>query len=103
MTEEAPNYPAGDATGPQHTIKGVLTHIRCSYPNVLALSMDQAGKTLTLYSNNYYKVVFTTANYEPQGDIKPCTEIEGMKATVKYAEVTDKVVAGQILSIELSK
>jgi len=26
-----------------------------------------------------------------------------MKATVKYAEVTDKVVAGQILSIELSK
>ncbi len=103
MTEDAPNYPTGDATGPQHTIKGVLTHIRCSYPNVLALSMDQAGKTLTLYSNNYYKVVFTTANYEPQGDIKPCTEIEGMKATVKYAEVTDKVVAGQILSIELSK
>jgi tetratricopeptide (TPR) repeat protein len=103
MTEETPNYPTGDATGPQHTIKGVLTHIRCSYPNVLALSMDQAGKTLTFYNNNYYKVVFTTANYEPKGDIKPCTEIEGMKATVKYAEVTDKVVAGQILSIELSK
>ena len=103
MTEDAPNYPTGDATGPRHTIKGVLTHIRCSYPNVFAVSMDQGGKTLTLYSNNFYKVVFTTANYEPQGDIRPCTEIEGMKATVKYAEVTDKVVAGQILSIELSK
>jgi hypothetical protein len=65
--------------------------------------MDHAGKTITLYTNNYYKVVFTTANYEPEGDIKPCTGIEDMKATVKYAEVTDKAVTGQILSIELSK
>jgi tetratricopeptide (TPR) repeat protein len=102
-SEENPNYPTGDSTGPRHTIKGVLRNIRCSYPTVLALSMDQAGKPITLYTNNYFKVVFTTANYEPEGDIKPCTGIEDMKATVKYAEVTDKNVAGQILAIELSK
>ena len=102
-TEDTPNYPAGDATGPQHTIKGILRDIRCSYPNVLALTIDQSGKKTTLYTNNYYKVVFTTANYEPEGDIKPCTGIEDMKASVKYAEVSDKNVAGQILSIELSK
>jgi hypothetical protein len=58
---------------------------------------------ITLYNNNYYKIVFTTANYEPDGDIKPCMEIEDMKASVKYAEVSDKVVAGQILTIELSR
>jgi tetratricopeptide (TPR) repeat protein len=103
IAEETPNYPAGDAAGPKHTIKGILRNIRCSYPNVLALTIDQSGKETTLYTNNYYKVVFTTANYEPEGDIKPCTGIEDMKATVKYAEVTDKNVAGQILSIELSK
>jgi len=103
ITEDTPNYPTGDSKGPQHTIKGTLRNIRCSYPTVLALSMDQAGKTITLYTNNYYKVVFTTANYEPDGDIKPCTGIEDMKATVKYAEVSDKNVAGQILAIELSK
>jgi hypothetical protein len=74
-----------------------------SYPTVLALSVEQAGKMITLYNNNYYKIVFTTANYEPDGDIKPCSGIEDMKASVKYAEVADKVVAGQILSIELSK
>jgi len=103
ITEEAPSYPAGDSKGPQHTIKGVLRDIRCSYPNVLALTVDQSGKKITLYTNNYYKVVFTTANYEPDGDIKPCTGIEDMKASVKYAEVTDKNAAGQILAIELSK
>jgi len=104
ITEDKPNYPAENSKGAQHTIKGVLRDIRCSYPTVLALTVDApAGKKTTLYTNNYYKVVFTTANYEPEGDIKPCTGIEDMKATVKYAEVSDKTVAGQILSIELSK
>ena len=38
----------------------------------------------------YYKLVFTTANYEPEGDIRPCSGIEDMKATVRFAEVSDK-------------
>ncbi len=101
--EVTPSYPAGDSTGPQHTIAGVIRDVRCSYPNVLSLSIEHAGKTVTLYTNNYYKVVFTTANYEPDGDIKPCVGIEDMKASVKYAEISDKNVAGQILAIELTK
>jgi tetratricopeptide (TPR) repeat protein len=101
--EEAPNYPTGDSAGPRHTVQGILRGVQCSYPNVISLSVDRAGKMITLYNNNFYKIVFTTANYEPDGDIKPCTGIEDMKASVKYAEVSDKVVAGQILAIELSK
>jgi Protein of unknown function (DUF1570) len=101
--EDTPQYPIGDSTGPRHTIQGILRGVQCSYPNVIALSVDHAGKTIALYNNNFYKIVFTTANYEPDGDIKPCTGIEDMKASVKYAEVSDKVVAGQILEIELSK
>ena len=61
-----------------------------------------ARKKITLYNNNYYKIVFTTT-YDSNDEIKPCTAIEDMKATVKYAEVTDQKVAGQILAIELSK
>jgi Tfp pilus assembly protein PilF len=102
-SEDVPKFPIGDSTGPQHTIRGVLRSVQCSSPNVIALSVDQGGKTITLYNNDYFKIVFTTANYEPDGEIKPCTGIEDMKASVKYAEVSDKVVAGQILSIELSK
>jgi Tfp pilus assembly protein PilF len=103
ISEDTPNYPTEDSKGPQHTVRGILRDIRCSYPTVLALIVDDSGKKTTLYTNNYYKVVFTTANYEPDGDIKPCTGIEDMKASVKYAEVTDKNVTGQILAIELSK
>jgi tetratricopeptide (TPR) repeat protein len=102
VSEEMPAYPAGDSKGPQHTVKGVLRDIRCSYPTVLALTVEQPGKKITLYNNNYYKIVFTTT-YDSNDEIKPCTAIEDMKASVKYAEVTDKNVAGQILEIELSK
>jgi hypothetical protein len=100
--EDVPNYPAGDSKGPQHTIKGILRDIRCSSPNVLALTVDRAGKQTTLYTNDYMKIVFTTT-YNSNDEIKPCTGIEDMKAAVKYAEVTDNNVAGQILAIELSK
>jgi tetratricopeptide (TPR) repeat protein len=100
--EDDPKYPAGPSKGPQHIVKGILRDIRCSYPTVLALDVDQGGKVLTLYNNDYYKIVFTTA-YDFDDEIKPCTAIEDMKASVKYAEVTDKNVAGQILAIELSK
>ena len=102
-SEDTPNYPTEDSKGPQHTVRGILRDIRCSYPTVLALTVDDSGKKTTLYTNNYYKIVITTANYEPDGDIKPCSGIEDMKASIKYAEVTDKNVAGQILAIELSK
>ena len=101
--EDIPNFPAGASKGPQHTIKGVIRDIACSYPTVLALTLEQPGKKIPLYTNNYFKVVFTTANYEPNGDIKPCEGIQDMKATIRYAEVSNKNVAGQILAIELSK
>jgi tetratricopeptide (TPR) repeat protein len=103
VMEDKPRFPTGDSTGARHTIRGVLHGVQCSSPNVFALRMEQGGKMITLYNNDYLTIVFTTANYEPEGEIKPCTSIEDMKASVRYAEVSDKVVAGQILSIELSK
>ncbi|MEI9980802.1 MAG: hypothetical protein WDN23_17735 [Edaphobacter sp.] len=101
--EDTPTYPAGESKGSQHTVKGIIRGVACSYPTVLSLTLEQPEKKTALYTNNYYKVVFTTANYEPDGDIKPCTGIEDMKASIRYAEVSDKNVAGQILAIELSK
>lgn len=97
-----PPLPAGAPTGPRHTASGVLRGITCTYPAVLTLTLDRPGKPIALYSNNYFKISFTTT-YETSADILPCTGIEDMKAKVEYGEVNDPRVAGQILSIELSK
>ena len=97
------HYPDAPPTGPHHTVRGVLRAVRCSYPTVLTLTVDHAGKLTSLYSNNYYKIPFSTLNYAPTGDLDPCTGIESMKASVEYIDVTGQPVAGQIVSIELSK
>jgi tetratricopeptide (TPR) repeat protein len=100
-TEET-HYPA-EATGPRRQVKGVLRGVKCSYPAVLTLDVEQTGKTVRLYSNNYFKITFTLGNYDSNDEIKPCSAIEGMKAHVEYAEVSDQSVAGQIVAIELNK
>lgn len=101
--DDGPKYPTEEPGKLRHTVQGVLRNVKCSYPSVITLSVDQPGKSTALYRNNFFKIEFTAANFTPAGDIDPCHGIEGMKARVSYAEVSDKTVAGQILSIELSK
>jgi tetratricopeptide (TPR) repeat protein len=102
-TDAEVHYPDASPTGPHHTVRGILRAVGCSYPTVLTLTVDHAGKLTSLYSNNYYKIPFSTLNYVPTGDLDPCKGIEGMKASVEYIDVTGQPVAGQIVSIELSK
>ncbi len=101
--EAAPNYPAGDSKGARHTVRGVLHGVQCSYPSVLTLRVDQAGSSVRLYNNDFYKIDFTVGSPEISDDIKPCTTIEGVKAKVVYAEVSHSKVEGQIVAIELTK
>jgi tetratricopeptide (TPR) repeat protein len=98
-----PKYPSEDSHGPRHMVNGVITNVHCTAPALLELKVESAGKGVSLYSNNYYKVAFTAANYTPEGEIHPCSDLEGKKARVRYSEVSSKSVDGQILSIELSK
>ena len=96
-------YPADAPNAPKHTVAGVVRDVHCAYPTVLTLSIEAGGKTVPLYTNNYYKVPFRT-NFEVKDSLNPCKMIEGMKAKVEYAEVTsDKTVVGQVTAIELSK
>jgi Tfp pilus assembly protein PilF len=101
--QQTPKYPTEAPTGPHHTAKGILRSVHCSYPTILTLSVDQAGKAVSLYRNDFKQIEFSATNFTPKGDLNPCTDIEGMKAKVGYTEVSDKSVAGQILSVELSK
>lgn len=109
----APAFPIGSPTGPHHTASGTLRSVTCTYPTLLTLTLDNpgkpgasgkpaTGKPIELYSNNYFKITFTTT-YDTDRDILPCTEIEGLKARIDYGEVNDPRVAGQIVAIELSK
>jgi Tfp pilus assembly protein PilF len=98
-----PKYPREDSHGPRHMANGVIRNVHCTAPALLELRIESAGKGVSLYSNNYFKVAFTAANYIPEGEIHPCSDLEGKKARVQYSAVSNKSIDGQILSIELSK
>src|SRR6185312_12095031 len=104
-SHEGPKYPTEALTGPRHTVRGILRNVQCSYPMTITLNIEPGGKAkaVSVYRNNFSQIVFTVMNFTPKSDLNPCTDIEGFKAKVEYAEVSDKSIAGQIVAIELSK
>jgi tetratricopeptide (TPR) repeat protein len=100
---ELPPHPSASPGAPRHDARGVIHDVRCGAPSVLQLQLQSAAGTIFLYSNNYFNVPFTAVNYTPEGELHPCTQLEGKTAQVSYAETTDKTVAGEIVSIALSR
>ncbi len=103
--EDGPKYPTEAPTGPRHTVRGILRNVQCSYPMAITLNIEPGGKAaaVSVYRNNFSQIIFSVMNFTPKSDLNPCTDIEGFKAKVEYAEVSDKSIAGQIVAIELSK
>ncbi len=103
-TEEMrPKYPVEPPDGPKHETIGVIRGVQCSYPAVIEFRVAGAKKTVSLYSSNYYKLDVSALGYTPEGNLNPCTGLEGTKARVQYAEISNKTVDGQVIAIELRK
>ena len=98
-----PKHPAEPADGPKHELVGAIRSVKCSYPSVIEFRLEGTSKTVSLYSNNYYKLEFTALGFTPEGAIRPCQDIEGMRARVEYADSSDKTVDGQVIAVELRK
>jgi tetratricopeptide (TPR) repeat protein len=99
----APKHPNEAANGPKHELVGVIRGVSCGYPAVIEFKVESGKKSISVYNNNYYKMEFSTLGFQPEGDLNPCSAIEGMKARVQYAESTDKTVDGQAIAVELRK
>ena len=98
---QLPPHPSASADAPRHEARGIIQGVRCGTPSVLELQLQGDGKTTLLYSNNYFNLPFSTANYIPKGEMHPCTELEGRHVHVVYAETPDKTAEGELVSVEL--
>jgi len=99
----APKHPTEPPNGPRHTAVGVIRAVECNYPAVIDFEVQTAAKPVQLYSNNYFKIDLTAANFNPSSSMNPCKDLDGMKAKIQYAESSDKTIDGQVISIELRK
>jgi tetratricopeptide (TPR) repeat protein len=94
---------AAAAAAPKLQARGVLHNVRCGPPAILEFEID-GPKKIALFTNDYYKINFLAMNYKLDGEIHPCSDLEGKHAIVLYAPVSDdKTAAGQILSVALSR
>jgi tetratricopeptide (TPR) repeat protein len=89
--------------GPRRGVKGTIKDVKCSLPAVMELTVEGGGKTLSLQSNNYFKIQFSASNFTPNGALNPCTDLAGMKANIQFFEASGKSAEGQLFPIELSK
>lgn len=65
--------------------------------------MKSGAKILALHTDNYYKIPFSALGFQPSGDLKPCSDLEGRPAKVEYVESANQSEAPHVVSIELHK
>jgi tetratricopeptide (TPR) repeat protein len=99
----APKHKKDPATGPSHTVEGVILGVTCNYPAQMDLILDAPEKKYALYSMNYMKIDFSVLNFKATDKLDPCSMMGGLRAQIVYAEVSDDTADGQILSILLKK
>lgn len=88
------------AVGPHRFLTGIIHDVHCDAQN-LDLSVQTGSKTIPVHSDNYYKVPFTALGFQPNGDLHPCSDLEGRPAKVEYEESADQAQSARLLSIEL--
>ena len=103
VVSKPPKHPTEPPTGPKHVAVGVIHGVACSEPSILEFRLEKPGKTISVYSNDYFKIDLSVLGFTPSGSMNPCTDFEGMKASIHYAESSDKTIDGQVMAIELMK
>lgn len=88
--------------GPHRFVVGILKDVHCTDPS-LDLTVASGAQKLALRTGNYYKIQFTALNFQPDGDLKPCSDLENRPAKVEYVESADKTDVPHLIAIELHK
>ncbi len=92
-----------EANGPKRNFIGVIHEVTCSYPTVLEFRVQGTKDAIKVYSNDFSKITLTAIGFTPSGPVNPCSDFDGMKARVQYAETADKTIDGQVSAVELRK
>ena len=104
VAEEPRKHPAAAENAPKHAAVGMIHEVVCGYPSVLEFKLDTAaGKKLSLYNNVMQSIELSAVGLVLSNPVKPCSDFEGKKAKVEFAESPDKSVDGQVIAIELMK
>jgi hypothetical protein len=75
--QSAPKHPTETPHGPDLMAQGVIRSVHCNRPGVLELRVEGAKGSVSLYSNDAYKIDYRALNFTPKDVIHPCQDLEG--------------------------
>lgn len=88
--------------GPRSSADGKIASVACAGASMDVILATSAG-VLTLHSPNYFNLPFTAANFKPEGELHPCTDLRGRKAHVAFWKTKGQHDHGELISVELWK
>lgn len=99
-----PKHPTEPANGPHFVVDGVVENTSCHYPSEIEFQIKTAaGKTVTLYNNDFDQIDFTAVRFIPRQSMNPCTDFKGMKIHATYVAARDSSMDGQIVAMVLRR
>jgi tetratricopeptide (TPR) repeat protein len=83
--------------------EGTIKDIRCSGGITLEITFSSSAGEMHLYSDSYFKIPYSAANYTPEGTLNPCVDLKGWHARITYHPAKDQQNQGEIVAVELVK
>lgn len=103
-TESPPPTPEKPAErGPRDMMSGTISEVKCSRPAHMDLTLTGRSATFHLHSENYYNVEYSAVGFTPEGELEPCTGIQGRPARVYFYDLKGRPREGELISVELRK
>jgi tetratricopeptide (TPR) repeat protein len=100
VADPAPDQPV--PTGPHHSLTGLLTDVTC-HGAALDLELSVGGKRFPMHANNYFKVQYSTLGVDLEGNLKPCSDLDGKRARVEYIDSGTQGGPAALVAIEIHK
>ncbi len=81
------------------TLEGTVSEVRCFDPAGMELIVEAGGGSHLLHIANYYRVRFAAKDHAPDGELKPCRDLPGLRVTVEYVATPGAAYSGEVQSL----
>ena len=84
-------------------LEGIVSEIKCIDPPVMTVVIESEGGLHKFHISDYFDVQFRTVGYKSEGGLDPCADLVGRRVTLRFIATSDKIYAGEILSVDIYK
>jgi tetratricopeptide (TPR) repeat protein len=90
-------------TGPAGKVGGIIRSVKCGYPAVMDIVIENNGDRRKLRAQNYFQVQYWAVDAPGKTDFQPCEELEGKRVQIEFLSVSGQEFSGLIKTVAIEK